>query len=62
MNKRDRLPAKVAPEHERARVSLVLPKAMKAELNSLAKREVRTLNQQCEALLKRGLEEMDVAV
>ncbi|MGS1128504.1 hypothetical protein ACVCL3_16025 [Rhodanobacter sp. UC4437_H4] len=62
MNKRDRVAAKKKPASERERVSLVLPTSMKTALVTVAGREVRTLNQQCEVLLRRGLEEMGVAV
>lgn len=62
MNKRDRVAAKKKPASERERVSLVLPARLKSALTQLAQSEVRTLNQQCEMLLKRGLQEMGVQI
>lgn len=62
MNKRNRVAAKKPPANERQRVSLVLPTDLKLALVTVAGREVRTLNQQCEVFLKRGLQEMGVAV
>lgn len=62
MNKRVRVPAKQKPARERERVSLVLPAGLKSALVDVAGREVRTLNQQCELLLKRGLQEMGVQI
>lgn len=62
MNKRNSVAAKNKPSSERARVSLVLPTALKAALIRAAAQEVRTLNQQCEVLLRKGLEEMGVAI
>lgn len=62
MNKRTRVPAEPDKARERERVSLVLPADLKLALVDMAGREVRTLNQQCEVLLKRGLQEMGVQV
>lgn len=62
MNKRNSVTAKNKPEGERARVSLVLPAGLKAALIRAARQEVRTLNQQCEVLLRKGLDEMGIAI
>jgi hypothetical protein len=62
MNKPRSVAAKNPAPSERERVSLVLPAALKAALAQLARAEVRTLNQQCELLLKRGLQDQGVQV
>lgn len=62
MNKPRSVAAKKPAPSERERVSLVLPGSLKSALSRLAQAEVRTLNQQCELLLKRGLQEMGVQI
>lgn len=62
MNKPHRLAAKKPVARERERVSLVLPAPLKRALSVLATSEVRTLNQQCELLLMRGLQERGVQI
>lgn len=54
--------AKKPAPRERERVSLVLPAGLKSALVDVAGKEIRTLNQQCELLLTRGLQEMGVQV
>lgn len=61
MNKHTRVTAKRRLPRERERVSLVLPADLKVALLGVAEREVRTLNQQCEVFLRRGLEDVGVA-
>jgi len=62
MNKPRSVTAKKPAPSERERVSLVLPAGLKSALAQLAKAEVRTLNQQCELLLKHGLRERGVQI
>ena len=62
MNKPRSVTANKPAPSERERVSLVLPSALKSALTQLARAEVRTLNQQCELLLKRGLQDQGVQV
>lgn len=62
MNKPRSVTAKKPAPSERERVSLVLPGSLKSALSQLAQAEVRTLNQQCELLLKRGLQDMGVQI
>lgn len=62
MNKPRSVPAKKPATSDRERVSLVLPAGLKSALVDVAGKEIRTLNQQCELLLKRGLQDMGVQV
>lgn len=58
MNKPRSVAAKKTASNERARVSLALPAGLKSALERVAQTEIRTLNQQCELMLTRGLREM----
>lgn len=62
MSKPRIVPAKKQAPGERERVSLVLPAQLKQALVQLAQSEIRTLNQQCELLLTRGVQERGLNV
>ena len=58
MNKRNRVPVKKRASPERERVSLVLPRPLKAALVDLSNREIRSINAQVELMLTKSVREL----
>lgn len=58
MSKRNRVPVKKPVSPERERVSLFLPRPLKAALVDLSNREIRSINAQVELMLTKSVRDM----